>query len=102
MSRVRSLPPRYSCTQYAPKTAIADHIKVSYALAADLTAWLQRLTTTDWAATAEPKRLRLRIFTVAGHLVHTARQQFLKIPQTWPWADIITTAHHNLTTLAST
>jgi len=39
------------------------------ALAADLIAWTQRLACTGWAAVAEPKRLRLRSFAVAGHLV---------------------------------
>jgi hypothetical protein len=72
------------------------------ALAADLTAWLQRLTCTGWAAVAEPKRLRLRIFAVAGHLVRAARRTTLKIPQTWPWADSITHAHHKLATLSTT
>lgn len=35
-----------------------------------------------------------RIFGVAGRLVRTARRTILKISQTWPWAEIITTAHH--------
>ncbi len=72
------------------------------ALATDLTAWTQRLACTGWAAIAEPKRLRLRIFAVAGHLVHTARRSTLKIPETWPWANIITHAHQQLTALDST
>jgi hypothetical protein len=72
------------------------------ALATDLTAWLQRLTCTGWAAVAEPKRLRLRIFAVAGHLVRTARRNTLKIPETWPWADIITRSHRQLTALSTT
>lgn len=72
------------------------------ALATDLTAWLQRLTCTGWAAVAEPKRLRLRIFAVAGHLVRTARRNTIKIPETWPWADIVTRAHHQLTALSTT
>lgn len=72
------------------------------ALAADLIAWTQRLALTGWARIAEPKRLRLRVFSVAGLLVRTARRHFLKIPTTWPWADIVLTAHHRLTTLATT
>lgn len=71
------------------------------ALATDLIAWTQRLALTGWAALAEPKRLRLRIFGVAGHLIRTARRRVLKIPDNWPWADIITTAHQRLTALAS-
>lgn len=69
------------------------------ALAADLIAWTQRLALTGWARLAEPKRLRLRIFSVAGHLGRTARQPFLKIPTTWPWADTVLTAHHRLAAL---
>jgi hypothetical protein len=72
------------------------------ALAADLLAWTQRLALTGWARLAEPKRLRLRIFSVAGHLVRTGRRPRLKIPTTWPWADTVLTAHHRLTTLATT
>jgi hypothetical protein len=72
------------------------------ALAADLIAFTQRLACTGWAAVVEPKRLRLRLFAVAGRLVRTARRRILKIPETWPWADNITTAHSRLNTLATT
>jgi hypothetical protein len=71
------------------------------ALAAELTAWMQRLALTEAHRVAEPKRLRLRIFGVAGRLVRTARRTILKIPQTWPWATEITTAHHQLRTLTA-
>jgi hypothetical protein len=70
------------------------------ALATDLLAWTQRLALTGAAARYEPKRLRLRILTVAGRLVRTARRTLLKIPDTWPWAHQITTAHARLATLA--
>lgn len=69
------------------------------ALAQDLIAWTQRLALTGWAHLAEPKRLRLRLFSVAGYLGRTARQPFLKIPTTWPWADTVLTAHHRLAAL---
>jgi Transposase DDE domain group 1 len=72
------------------------------ALAQDLIAWLQRLALSGWAQLAEPKRLRLRIFGVAGRLVRTARRHRLTIPTTWPWAVTVITAHHRLTTLATT
>jgi hypothetical protein len=72
------------------------------ALAQDLIAWMQRLALTGWARGAEPKRLRLRIFGVAGRLIHTARRHLLKIPTTWPWADTVLAAHQRLTTLATT
>jgi hypothetical protein len=70
-------------------------------LATDLIAWTQRLALTGWAQKAEPKRLRLRIFSVAGHLVHTSRQHRLKITSGWPWVDTILTAHQRLTTLVT-
>lgn len=71
------------------------------ALATDLLAWTQRLALTGWAALAEPKRLRLRIFAVAGYLVRTGRRRILKISDRWPWTDIITTAHQRLTALST-
>lgn len=48
------------------------------ALAAELIAWMQRLALTGDHRVAEPKRLRLRIFSVAGRLVRTARKTILK------------------------
>jgi Transposase DDE domain group 1 len=72
------------------------------ALAQDLIAWTQRLALTGWARLAEPKRLRLRLFNLAGRLVRTARSHTLKIPISWPWADTVLTAHHRLTTLIAT
>jgi hypothetical protein len=69
------------------------------ALAADLLAWIQRLALTGTAVRYEPKRLRLRILGVAGRLVRTARRTVLKIPDTWPWAHEITTAHAHLSAL---
>jgi hypothetical protein len=63
---------------------------------------MQRLACTGWATTAEPKRLRLRLFGVAGRLIRTARRRILKIPETWPWNETITTAHHRLAILATT
>jgi hypothetical protein len=72
------------------------------ALAADLIAWTQRLALTGQHRIAEPKRLRLHIFGVAGRLTRTGRRLTLKIPTDWPWADAITTAHHRLATLAKT
>lgn len=39
----------------------------------------------------EPKRLRLRLFAVAGRLVHGGRRLHLRIPTRWPWAHQIIT-----------
>jgi hypothetical protein len=72
------------------------------ALAADLIAFTQRLALTGWAAVAEPKRLRLRLFSIAGRLIRTARRRILHIANSWPWADTVTTAHQRLALLAPT
>jgi Transposase DDE domain group 1 len=69
------------------------------ALAQDLLAWCARLALPTPAASYEPKRLRLRIFAVAGRLVRSARRHVPHIDPTWPWADTITTAHARLTAL---
>jgi hypothetical protein len=70
------------------------------ALAADLIAFTQRLALTGQHRIAEPKRLRLRIFSVAGRLIRTGRRLTLKIPENWPWNDAITIAHQRLDALA--
>jgi Transposase DDE domain group 1 len=50
------------------------------ALAVELTAWLQLLAFTDHPARRwEPKRLRLRLFTIAGRLVRHARAHRLRL-----------------------
>lgn len=63
------------------------------ALAADLLAWTQTLAFTDNepARRWEPKRLRLRLLTVAGHVIRTRRQQRLRLPRDWPWNHLIDT-----------
>ena len=68
------------------------------ALAADLLAWTARLALPT-AAVYEPKRLRLRILATAGRLVRSARRRVLHIDSTWPWAEVITTAHTRLCAL---
>jgi hypothetical protein len=72
------------------------------ALAADLIAWTQRLALTGWARVAEPKRLRLRLFGVAGRVVRTGRRRTLKIPDAWPWAGQVSGAHARLARWAAT
>lgn len=37
------------------------------------------------ARRGEPKRLRLRFFAVAGHLVHGGRRLRLRLTTHWPW-----------------
>ena len=40
----------------------------------------------------EPKRLRLRIFAVAGRIVRGGRRLRLRLAGHWPWASQITAA----------
>jgi len=48
----------------------------------------------------EPKRLRLRLFTAAGRLVHGGRRLRLRLAATWPWAAQLTAAITRLQNLA--
>jgi len=60
------------------------------ALAGDLTAWTQLLAfTTADARRWEPKRLRLRLFTIAGRLARTGRRTRLHLPEHHPWAQLL-------------
>lgn len=70
------------------------------ALALELTAWMQMLTLTGHQARRwEPKRLRLRLFTIAGRIAHHARRIHLRLAAHAPWANLALTAHQRLTTL---
>jgi Transposase DDE domain group 1 len=62
------------------------------ALACELLAWTQMLALTGTARRWEPKRLRLRLFSVAGRLVRGGRHRRLRLAQRWPWAPQITAA----------
>ncbi|MFD1504016.1 transposase, partial [Streptosporangium lutulentum] len=62
------------------------------ALAGDLMAWMQMLALQGPARRWEPKRLRLRLFAVAGRLVHGGRRLRLRIAARWPWAPQIIAA----------
>lgn len=59
-------------------------------LAADLLVWTQVLAFTAHPARRwEPKRLRLRLLSVAGRIIHTGRRRLLRLPRGWPWSDLI-------------
>jgi hypothetical protein len=61
------------------------------ALALDLTAWTQLLAFQDHPARRwEPKRLRLRLFSIAGRLARHARQVRLHLPRHARWRHLIT------------
>jgi hypothetical protein len=63
------------------------------ALAADLLAWTQTLAfaSHEPARRWEPKRLRLRLLSVAGRIVCTGRRRRLRLPRGWPWNHLIDT-----------
>jgi len=62
-------------------------------LAVELTAWLQMLALTDHPARRwEPKRLRLRLFSIAGRLVRHVRARRLRLSAHAPWRHLIETA----------
>lgn len=71
------------------------------ALAADVTAWMQTLALTGHDARRwEPKRLRLRLFTVPATLARTGRRVLLHLARRAPWADLLAAAVHRLRALA--
>jgi len=71
------------------------------ALACELLAWTQLLALAGQARRWEPKRLRLRLFSVAGRLVRGGRRLRLRLAQCWPWAGQITAAVTRLQALPS-
>ncbi len=60
------------------------------ALAVELTAWMQLLAFTGHPARRwEPKRLRLRLFSIAGRLARSGRRTVLHLAE-GAWADLLT------------
>jgi hypothetical protein len=70
-------------------------------LACELLAWTQMLALAGTARRWEPKRLRLRLFAVAGRLVRGGRRLRLRLAERWPWADHVTAAISRLQALPS-
>jgi hypothetical protein len=68
-------------------------------LGCDLLAFMRRLLLEGELATCEPKRLRYRLFHVAGRIVAHARTTTLRLPRTWPWADALARAFMRLSGL---
>lgn len=63
------------------------------ALAMDLTAWMQTLALAGHNARRwEPKRLRLRLFTIAARISRHARRTTLRLSAHAPWTGLATTA----------
>jgi hypothetical protein len=71
------------------------------ALACELLAWTQLLALAGAARRWEPKRLRLRLFSVAGRLASSSRRLRLRLARHWPWAGQITAAVTRLQALPS-
>jgi Transposase DDE domain group 1 len=71
------------------------------ALACELLAWMQMLALAGTARRWEPKRLRLRVFAVAGRLARSGRRLRLRLAERWPWAGEITAAATRLQALPS-
>lgn len=69
-------------------------------LALDLTAWTQMLGFTDHDARKwEPKRLRLRIFSIAGRIATHARRIHLRLSKDATWSSLVITALARLAAL---
>jgi hypothetical protein len=62
------------------------------ALACELLAWTQMIALAGEARRWEPKRLRLRLFSMAGRLVRGGRRLRLRLAERWPWAGELTAA----------
>ena len=58
------------------------------------------LALTGTARRWEPKRLRLRLFSVAGRIVRGGRRLRLRLAARWPWSRDITAAISRLQALA--
>ena len=71
------------------------------ALACELLAWTQMIALTGPARRWEPKRLRLRVFSVAGRLVRGGRRLRLRLAERWPWTTQITAAVTRLQAIPS-
>jgi hypothetical protein len=60
------------------------------ALAVEITAWMQMLALSGHQARRwEPKRLRLRLFTLPASIAHTGRQIRLHLATKAPWVDLV-------------
>ena len=71
-------------------------------LAVDLTAWAQLLAFTQHQARRwEPKRLRLRVFTIPATLARHGRRVLLHLKDTAPFADLVATGYQRLLDLAA-
>ena len=68
-------------------------------LAHDLIIWTQALCLDGELGKAEPKRLRYRLWHVAGRLAFHGRRAKLHLQSTWPWVDDLLAAFQKLNAL---
>jgi len=87
-SGLRNLPFR----AFAHNAAWLELVLLGY----DLVAFTKRLLLEGELACCEPKRLRYRLFHVAGRIVTHARTTTLRLSRTWPWADALERAFTRL------
>jgi len=72
------------------------------ALAAEITAWMQMLAFTGHDARRwEPKRLRLRLFTIPATIARSARRTVLHLADKAPWAHLVVSGLTRLRQLAA-
>jgi len=70
-------------------------------LAAEITAWMQTLALTSHDARRwEPKRLRLRLFTIPATIARRARTRVLHLAAHAPWANVVADGLNRLRGLA--
>lgn len=66
-------------------------------LAYELLTWNQLLAWHQQPARVwEPKRLRLRLLTIAARVITTGRRCILRLSCRWPWADLVTGGYTRL------
>ncbi|MFO7166309.1 MAG: transposase, partial [Mycolicibacterium hassiacum] len=69
-------------------------------LACELLAWMQMLALTDTTARRwEPKRLRLRVLSIAGKIARHARRVRLRLAATAPGVDVLVAGLNRLAAL---
>ena len=71
------------------------------ALAVEIAAWMQKLALNRHRARRwEPKRLRLRLFTLPATIARTSRQVRLHLATKAPWVDLVNDGVRRLRALA--
>jgi hypothetical protein len=83
---------------FADFTANKAWLEISL-IAQDLLAFAKVLCLTGALARAEPKRLRQRLFHVAGRICRSGRRTTLRLPRSWPWAAALEAAFARLRAL---